>query len=458
MKAPRIMIAAPKSGSGKTMITCALLEALKERDEVLSAFKCGPDYIDPMFHRRVIGVDSRNLDGYFSGEKQLQELFVRGRREGELSVLEGVMGLYDGLGGIREEASSYDVARALKVPVILVVDAKGMGRSILPLLAGFLQYDTEGLIRGVILNRVSKGFCELLAPEIERELGILVLGHFPERQELVLESRHLGLRLPGELKNLREQIQMAASVLEESVDVSRILALAQEAEELPESTGSSFSRVRWNFHGEPRVRIGVAKDEAFCFYYEDNLRLLQDMGAELVYFSPLHDGRLPDGLHGLLLGGGYPELYGAQLAANETMRTAIRNAIEDGMPSAAECGGFMYLHEWIADSSGEKFPMCGIVPGGCHDAGKLVRFGYVEIREKHAAFVREGGFIRGHEFHYFDSDNNGKDCTARKPVSGRDWDCVHENASHWWGFAHLYYLSAPEYAEHFVRECRKYRG
>lgn len=475
MHTPRIMIAAPKSGSGKTLITCALLRALKKRERRIKAFKCGPDYIDPMFHRQIIGVDSRNLDCYFSDEEQIRALFLRDGEEGELSVIEGVMGLYDGLGGIREEASSYHLAQILQAPIVLTVDARGMGRSILPLLRGFLQYDRAGLIKGVILNRAGKGLCELLAPLIEEELGLTVLGYVSERRELSLESRHLGLKLPGETGRLCEQVELAAGLLEEGVDVNRLLELAENAPELPEPAFSPSARKlpkavsppsarklpRGAFVSpavsEKAVRIGVARDEAFCFYYEENLNLLREAGAELVFFSPLHDERLPGGLHGILLGGGYPELWAEQLCANRSMRRSVREAIARNMPSVAECGGFLYLHEYLSDREGRRYEMCGVIPAECRDTGRLVRFGYVEIAEKSPLFLREGG-IRGHEFHYFDSTDNGESCVACKPVSGKTWECVHEGANHWWGFAHLYYPSNPVFAKHFLEAALQYKN
>lgn len=466
---PRIMIAAPGSGSGKTLLTCALLGALKRRGMRIAAFKCGPDYIDPLFHRQVVGVDSRNLDGFFAGEEQLREIFLADRREEELSVIEGVMGLYDGLGGVSEEASSYQVARALQTPVILVVNARGMGRSLLALLAGFREYDREKLIVGVILNRVGKGMCELLSPLVETELGIPVLGYFPETEELCLESRHLGLKLPEEVAGLEKRILRASEILEKCVQTDRILELAGRAVPMRRTAPLSREIVgggEWKAEDALRadgdvlcgkkVRIGVAMDEAFCFYYRDNLRVLEDAGAELVPFSPLRDERLPENLQGLLLGGGYPELWAERLSANVSMRRAVRGAIEGGMPSVAECGGFLYLHDGLCDREGVRYEMCGLVRGSCRDMGRLVRFGYVELSEKQPVFLGEGGSIRGHEFHYYESTDNGTGCRACKPVSGKSWECIHVSADHWWGFAHLYYPSNPQFVRHFVAEAAAY--
>ena len=455
MKHPGVLIAATKSGSGKTTITCALLQALKERGIRTRAFKCGPDYIDPMFHKQIIGVPSRNLDTFFSGPEQIRELYQMNSKEtddrAEISVVEGVMGLYDGLGGIREEGSAYHLAEVLDIPIVLVLDAHGMGRSMIPLLFGFLKYDKSHLIRGVILNRTTPMFLQTIAPLIEQELKLPVLGCFPKTQKLVMPGRHLGLVMPDEIDDIRRQLHEAAVQLEKTVDIDRILAIADEAGNIDD-----FSR---KTAGKPcaDLRLAVAQDEAFCFYYEDNLRMLRENGVTIVCFSPIHDEALPQNIDGILLGGGYPELHAKALAANEKMRKAIRDSITAGMPSVAECGGFMYLHDTLVDKNGASFHMAGVLPAECKDTGKLVRFGYVEIEEKEAGWLPAATRIRGHEFHYYDSSDNGMDCVAQKPVAGRNWPCIHSTPEHWWGYPHLYYPSNPEFVYHFVAQMRKWK-
>ena len=453
MRHPRIMIAAPKSGSGKTLLTCALLQALKNRGKQVIACKCGPDYIDPMFHKKVIGVASKNLDTFFTDEQMTRALLTNGREENDMVVMEGVMGLFDGLGGIREEGSSYHLAKITKTPIILVVDVKGMGRSVIPLLAGFLKYDTEQLIQGVILNRMSKSYYEILKPLMEQELGITVLGFFPEQKELCLESRHLGLKLPNEVENLREQVELAAEKFEATVAIEKLIEIAKEAYGLAKETDVSMKLVT-----EEKPVIAVARDEVFCFYYEENLAMLEQLGARLEFFSPLHDKELPEICHGLLLGGGYPELTVKALSQNQKMRVSIRNAIQNGMPSVAECGGFMYLHESIAEDEGIEYPMTGAIQASCKNTGKLVRFGYIEITDKQGFFLPVGDKIRAHEFHYYDSTNNGEACVATKPVTGKQYPCVIAGENHWWGFPHLYYPSNPAFARHFVEETVKYKN
>lgn len=459
MQIPRIMLAATGSGSGKTTITCALLELLSASGKCAAAFKCGPDYIDPMFHREVLSVPSKNLDTYFTGETLTKELFLESAAEKDIAVIEGVMGLYDGLGGIQEEASSYHLAETVGSPVILVIDAHGMGRSLLPLIAGFLQFDTGKMIKGIILNRTGKMFYETIKPEIESHFPVRVLGYFPKTEGIKMESRHLGLLLPGEIGNLKEQIEEAAQILKDTVDIGLLLRIAEEAADImiPPAPPISLQASK-NFAGGKKIPIGIARDEAFCFYYEDNLRLLEKMGAELVPFSPLLDTKLPEGVRGIILGGGYPELYAKELSENTAMKEAVSGAIRAGMPSIAECGGFLYLHGELENEKQEKYRMAGIIRGTCRDTGKLVRFGYVELKEKKPVFLETEAGIKGHEFHYYDSTINGTDCIAVKPVSGRSWEAVHVTRESWWGFAHLYYYSNPGYARYFMERAAEYEN
>ena len=450
MKRPRLMISAPASGSGKTLVTCGLLAAFQKRGVKQAAFKCGPDYIDPMFHREILQVPSENLDAFLAGEAGLKQLFASRTDEETLAVLEGAMGLYDGLGGVTPEASAYEAAALTKTPIVLVIDAKGMGYSIIPLIQGFLMRDKEHLIGGVILNRTSVMFAKTIAPRIEEETGIRVFGCLPVQKEVSIGSRHLGLLLPQELIDVKEQLFRVADALESGVDLDALLALAETAAEYPESKNCSGKEEVSEEIGT-KVPIAVARDEAFCFYYEENLRMLERAGAELIYFSPLHDKKLPEEAAGFLLGGGYPELYAKKLSENTSMRESILAAIRAKMPSLAECGGFLYLHETLEDTEGVRYPMVGAVRGNAYNTGKLNRFGYVTISRGEKS-------IRAHEFHYYDSENNGTDYLAVKPVTGRSWKCMHEGETYLWGFPHLYYGSAPWLVERFIKEARKYKN
>ena len=474
MKIKRFMIAAPKSGSGKTMITCALLQLLKDSGKNVSSYKCGPDYIDPMFHKKVLGVPSKNLDTFFTDEKTTVQLFLDKRADGDFAVLEGVMGLYDGLGGIYEQGSSYHLAKVTQTPIILVVDAKGMGKSVLALIAGFLQYDTQHLIKGVLLNRMSKGYYDIIKPLIEKALSVKVVGYFSEQKDIRLESRHLGLVMPDELSDIKKQLNETADRLKKTIDMDLFMDMAAEADEIGDSGNADIYNEKnigncdQNEFSQNKaintVNIAVAMDEAFCFYYEDNLRLLEKCGAKLQYFSPLHDTKLPKDCDAMLLGGGYPELYTKELSENVSMRESIKKAFRAGLPTVAECGGFMYLHTYIhniceedADAQNYVFGMTGALDSECHFKGKLVRFGYIELAEKHSNFLPPNEKIKAHEFHYYDSTDNGADCIATKPATGRSYDCVISHDNYWLGFPHLYYPSNPHFAESLVRKAYEYR-
>ena len=452
-KGARIMIAAPQSGSGKTLITCALLQALKEKNYYLESFKCGPDYIDPMFHKTVLGISSRNLDPFFTEDSITRMLLAKGQDSRDLAVIEGVMGLYDGLGGIREEASSYALAKATNTPIILTVNARGMGRSLLALLSGFLQYDKADLIKGVILNQTPSSFASVLSKEIEETFHIPVVASFPVRDDVRIESRHLGLVMPYELEDIQSRLKIASQVLCENANIEQILEIAKSAPKLEYDVKRDIKQKLT----EKTIRIGVARDEAFCFYYEDNLDLLKSLGAKLIFFSPLHDDTLPKDLDGILFGGGYPELYLKELEENERMRNSVKSAIENKMPSLAECGGFMYLHDTIFDSEKKPYKMAGVIHACCMKKERLVRFGYLTLNSKTDSFLQKGETIRGHEFHYYDSEDNGECAIAKKPVGTRSWECVHAGSDHWWGFAHLSYYSNPKFAEKFAEACRSYK-
>lgn len=454
MKIPRILLAAGSSGSGKTLITCGLLEALVERGLKTASFKCGPDYIDPMFHSRVIGTKSRNLDTFFTGSEVTKYLLTRNARDCEIAVMEGVMGFYDGVAGTTTTASAYDLAKVTDTPVILIVNSRGMSVSLAAYVKGFLEYKKDSHIKGVIFNQMSPMLYPRMKKLLEEELGVAVLGYVPKVEDCVIESRHLGLVLPDEIPELKDRLHKLAGVLEETLDIDRILELAGEAPDLLDAKPESVTDFRLS---EP-VRIGVAEDEAFCFFYADNFRLLGEMGAEIVPFSPMEDKQLPDDLDGLLLYGGYPELNGKKLEQNTTMKDMIREKLKAGMPCMAECGGFMYLHEEMEGMDGNFYQMAGVIPGKAYRTSKLSRFGYVTLTQKKPALGMEDfGEIPAHEFHYFDSENCGGDFHAAKPESKRGWDCIHGTDTMLAGFPHLYYYGNPEVPKAFLKKCLAYK-
>ena len=446
MDSPRLLFAAPASGSGKTTVVCGLLRALKNRGEKVRAFKCGPDFIDPMFHETVIGVPSGTLDLFFSGEEQLRRLFCRHSAGAGVSLIEGVMGYYDGLGAATDRASSYDVARALDAPAVLIVDSRGQSLSALAVLEGFLRFRPDSRIRGVIFNRMTESVYNALKPEAEK-LGVRPLGYVPKAPEVMIGSRHLGLVTPGEIGDLGLKLDALAALLEKTVDIDGLLALAAQAPPIQAASEPHVPAV-------PAAKIAVARDEAFCFLYRDNLDVLRDFGAETVFFSPLHDTSLPEGAQGLLLPGGYPELYAQVLSENRDMRHAVAAAVSDGMPCLAECGGFLYLHRELEDMEGVFHPMAGVLDARAYRTPRLGRFGYITLTANgDTAFLRAGESIRGHEFHYYESESCGGAFHARKPAGGRAWDCIHGRGSLLAGFPHLYYPSNPKLIERFLRAC-----
>ena len=457
IRIPRILIAAPGSGSGKTLLTCALLRLFQRKGIRAAAFKCGPDFIDPMFHKKVLGTPSRNLDLYLAGEEGVRRSFAAGCESAQIAVIEGVMGYFDGTGSSGMEGSSYHLASVLQAPVLLAVDVRGMSRSAAALIKGFTDYGEQKMIRGAFLNRVSPAMANRISGWLESEVGIPVLGSFPADDSLRIESRHLGLVEPDEVPDLLQKIDHAADLLEQTLNLELLLEIAQSAPvlQVEKMSVKEFEAARENARNEEApVTIAVAEDEAFSFYYEDNLELLEELGAQIVRFSPLHDREFPKA-DGLLIGGGYPELKARELAANTFMISSIRRAAEQGMPILAECGGFQYLQEELVDAEGTAYKMCGVLKGSSRMTKKLVRFGYVEVSGE-GLYFGSGRAIRGHEFHYSDSTDNGSACRAVKP-DGRSWDCMVVQGRITAGYPHLYYGSAPEFAEAFVRECRKFR-
>ena len=450
IRIPRILIAAPGSGSGKTLLTCALLRLLGRRGIRAAAFKCGPDFIDPMFHKKVLGTPSRNLDLYLAGEEGVRRSFAAGCEGAQIAVIEGVMGYFDGTGTSGMEGSSCHLASVLQAPVLLAADVRGMSRSAAALIKGFADYGEQKMIRGAFLNRVSPAMADRISGWLKSEAAIPVLGSFPLDETLCIESRHLGLVEPDEIPDLLQKIDHAADLLEQTLNLELLLEIAKSA---PVLRVEEMAREKSSTEVSP-VTIAVAEDEAFSFYYEDNLELLEELGAEIVSFSPLHDTSLPEA-DGLLIGGGYPELRAQELAANTFMVSSIRRAAEQGMPILAECGGFQYLQEKLVDSEGIEHRMCGVLKGFSRMTKKLVRFGYVEVSGE-GGYFGSGQTIRGHEFHYSDSTNNGSACRAVKP-DGRSWDCMVVQGRITAGYPHLYYRSDPAFAEAFVAECRKFR-
>ena len=444
----QFLLAAPRSGSGKTTMTCALLMALKRRGCAPCAFKSGPDYIDPMFHRAVLGVESRNLDLFFSAPDTVRTLYAKGAAGHGAAVCEGAMGFYDGLGGVSDRASAWHLADTLGLPVLLVVEPKGQSLTLAAELNGLVNFRTPSHIAGILLNNCTARMHALLAPMLEKETGLPVLGFLPKLPEAVIGSRHLGLYTAAEVENLQQKLALLADAAEEHIDWPRLLALCEkEPPALPEKAPQPSAR----------VRIAVARDEAFCFTYAETLEAFRDAGAEVVFFSPLRDTALPENIGGLYLPGGYPELHARELSGNTSLLREIKRKIESGLPTAAECGGFLYLGQSLTDAEGQSWPMVGVLPGEAKDAGRLVRFGYAALSaESDSLLFRAGESFPIHEFHHWDSTANGTALAAKKPVGGAAWRCGFVNEHFYAGFPHLYWAGTP-LPQRFAAAAENYR-
>ena len=444
----QFLLAAPRSGSGKTTMTCALLMALKRRGCAPCAFKSGPDYIDPMFHRAVLGVESRSLDLFFSVPETVRTLYAKGAAGHGAAVCEGAMGFYDGLGGVSDRASAWHLADTLGLPVLLVVEPKGQSLTLAAELNGLVNFRTPSHIAGILLNNCTARMHALLAPMLEKETGLPVLGFLPKLPEAVIGSRHLGLYTAAEVENLQQKLALLADAAEEHIDWPRLLALCEkEPPALPVQPETPPAR----------VRIAVAQDEAFCFIYAETLEAFRDAGAEVVFFSPLRDTALPENIGGLYLPGGYPELHARELSENTSLLREIKRKIEFGLPTVAECGGFLYLGQSLTDAEGQSWPMAGVLPGEAKDAGRLVRFGYATLSaDSDSMLFRAGESFPIHEFHHWDSTANGTALAAKKPVGGAAWRCGFVDEHFYAGFPHLYWAGTP-LPQRFAAAAENYR-
>ena len=525
----KLMITAIASNSGKTAVTCGLLSLLKRKGFDPCAFKCGPDYIDPMFHRTVLGIPSSNLDVFLAGEEGVKRTFARGcagvrssadaakedRAEPHAhgaAICEGVMGYYDGITGSSAAASAWHVARLLELPAILVLRPKGAALTLAAVVKGMVEFQPElsevtdtvksgegteqetpdekaampsaacgndlqgGQIRGVILNDCSEMYYKTYGSVIEKASGIPVLGYLPHMEEAVFESRHLGLMTAEEIRDLGERIDRIGARMEETIDLQRLLSVmgneADSIEMTPDGNqdgcqtdgdqdncqkdrNRDYGQADGNQYNHETetdpVRIAVAKDAAFNFIYAESIAALEQAGGEIVYFSPLEDACLPEDIHGIYLPGGYPELYGKRLSENVSMRESIRGALNSGIPTIAECGGFLYLSESLEDADCNIWPMADVLPGHAAGTGKLVRFGYGHIGcDRDSMLFRSGEQIPAHEFHYWDTTQPGSDLTLTKNSNGRQWQFGYATDTLYAGFPHLY-LAGNHLAERFVQ-------
>ena len=442
----QLLLTAPASVGGKTMMTCALLRALQRRGLDPCAFKCGPDYIDPMFHRAALGVEGCNLDLFLSDRTTVRRLYGERCRRHNAAVCEGVMGFYDGVGGTTTQASAWDVANTLDLPVLLVLRPKGASLTLAAQVNGLASFRRPSHLAGILLDDCAPALSKSLAPMLERETGLPVLGCLPHLPQAVVESRHLGLRAAAEIADLDRRLDTLAKKLEENADLDYLLTLCDR----PAPPAPAPDRIP-----PPVARIAVARDEAFCFVYAETLDALEEAGAELAFFSPLRDAALPQGIGGLYLPGGYPELYAGTLSRNGSMRGAIRYAVGNGLPTVAECGGFLYLCQSLEGGDGAVYPMAGVLPGAAVRRDGLVRFGYAELTaEQDSLLFRAGETVPVHEFHYWDSTENETAFALKKPVSGKSWRSGFATTTLYAAFSHLYLAGHPGLSERFVQAAK----
>lgn len=435
----RLMIAGTGSSCGKTTVVCALLSAYKARGLSLAAFKCGPDYIDPMFHREIAGVSSYNLDPFFCDGDELRRHLGR-HGGGDLSILEAAMGYYDGI-ACTERASSYEVARETETPVVLVINARHTGNSLGAVLEGFTRHRPDSHIYGVVWNCLSAARRVDMA-RVAEEAGVRAYGYLPFNARNVIESRHLGLVTAAEVHNLRDKLACLGRIAQETLDLDGLLALSRGARTLRPPDPLEITPAR--------VRVAVARDNAFCFLYSETLDALVAAGCEITFFSPLRDARLPDNIGALYLPGGYPELHAEELSQNTSMLSDIAGAVRAGLPTLAECGGFMYLHKHL-----DGHPMVGVIDSDAFKTDRLQRFGYITIKAKadNLLCVKDESIL-GHEFHYWDSVDPGDCFIAHK--AGRDarYACVHASPTMFAGFPHVAFTDAM--ARRFAGKAKAY--
>ncbi|SDJ80701.1 cobyrinate a,c-diamide synthase [Natronincola ferrireducens] len=456
MKGTRgFLLAGTQSGVGKTTLSTGVMGTLKKRGLQVKAFKVGPDYIDPQFHRYITGNPSRNLDSYLLKEDTIKELFHKNLEEEDIAVVEGVMGLYDGLGTQKDEGSSAHVSKILQLPVILVIDGRGVSTSAAAMVLGYKLYDPDINLAGVIINNVSgEKHYSLLKEGIERDTGIKCLGYLRKNNNIQLKSRHLGLIPCDEVPELEEKLEDLVEMVEETVDIEGLLAVAKEIEIKKKEVKPLRAE---------EITLAYAYDSAFNFYYQDNLDLLKELGCRLIPFSPLKDTGLPEGIDGIYIGGGFPEVFARELEENQGIRRNLYEEAQRGLPIYGECGGFMYLTKAIKTFDGEVYQMAGVFDATAEMTNRLQRFGYCQVSIKeNSSFHKEAFTTKAHEFHrgvvIAPSREYVYSVVKKKKEKIIDrWSCGIESYNCLGGFPHIHFYSNPTFINNFLEKCRIYK-
>lgn len=469
---PRIMIAGTGSGCGKTTIMCALLKGFLNQEVKIIPFKCGPDYLDPMLHKAITGSASYNLDPFFMEEKDLEKVFYTYGKQGELAVVEGVMGFYDGM-GLTTETSSYEVSEKLGIPVILVVSVKGVAATITACIKGMAAYRKNQIV-GVLLNHCSENMYKKFCDFIPKETGLYVLGYLPSCADITIPSRHLGLMSASEIENLQEVIEKLGVLAESCFDLKKILEIAKgknknllenkkkqnPINQFPNYIERSKEELQEAVKIEKaKVTIAIAWDQAFCFCYEDNLNYLKEQGAELLFFSPLTDAQIPKEADVLYFIGGYPELYARELSENHTMLLEIKKLAEEGIPIVAECGGYLYLCDSILTEEQKKYSMVGIIPQQIEMTKRLhLHFGYVNLYAlSDGLLAKKGEMLKGHEFHYSKERKEFQGFCVEKPDKSRSWNGIYHTDTMYAGYPHFYFRSNEQAIKRLMDKAKSYQ-
>ena len=447
---PRLVIAATQSGAGKTTIVTGLLAALRHRGLQVQSFKAGPDYIDPGYHALASGRPAHNLDSWLTPAERLPEILAEEAADADVAIIEGVMGLYDG--GRQGISSTAEIAKIIKAPVLLVIDAKSMGASAAAIAKGFREYDAGVQLAGVILNRLGSVTHENMIREAMAGIDMEVFGALHRDEALHMPERHLGL-LPVEENQEQELIDRLGEAVSKSLELDRMLALAHSAAPIPLRAASWWDSAY-------RCRIGVARDEAFSFYYPASIKVLERLGAEIIPFSPLHDAVLP-AVDGLFIGGGFPEMFADKLMANTALRGQLRQRAEAGMPILAECGGYMYLMESLRDFTGQVYEMAGVFAGQAVMKEKLQMVGYVEAELQQDSLLGKAGLkLKGHEFHFSTEKIPVNPAEApfvfRKLRNNREYPAGQQVNHALGSYLHLHFAGCPEAAASFIQQCVVY--
>lgn len=452
----RMVIAGTGSGVGKTTLTIGLMAALKRTGLTVQGFKCGPDYIDPSYHTAVTKRNSRNLDSWMLTKELVLDIFTHGSQGSDISIIEGVMGFFDGKNPETNEGSTAEISMITKSPVLLVVNCESMARSAAAIVKGFQLFADGPNIVAVIANKVgSEGHFKLVKKAIEQECHVPVIGYLKRELDIEIPERHLGLIPSMERGELDSFFDKLGALISETVDIEKLLELSV-AEPLRLNRRSSIFEMK----KDPLVKIAVAKDSAFNFYYPENLELMEAKGIEIVYFSPLADEELPEDVDGLYIGGGFPEEFAHALACNEKVKRSVKNAIESGLPTLAECGGFMYLTESIETTDKKKYEMAGVIPGSVQMQTKLAALGYREISGQNANFLLENLSAKGHEYHYstfLAAEERVPYAYETKGMRGvsKEGYILHHLVA---GYTHFHFASCPEMVENWIEKCLENRG